>query len=107
MWRSIAAITPIDGDADFATTAGIYRARLQRHQHALQTMWLWYLLPLTLGPALISGAAAQVASRPHMAMIGTVILLGVIWLSVTLPARQHARNMQARISALQRAEEQR
>ena len=107
MWRSIAAITPIDGGADFATAAAIYRARLQRHQHALRTIWLWYLLPLTIGPALISGAAAQVAARPNMATIGTVILLVVIWLSVSLLARQHARNMQARISALQRAEEQR
>jgi hypothetical protein len=107
MWRSLAATTPIARDADFATTAAIYRAQLQRHQHALRTIWLWYLLPLMIGPFLILSATALGTARRDAAAIGTAITFVVICLTIVWPARRHAHRMQDRISALQRAEEQR
>jgi hypothetical protein len=107
MWRWLKAITPIAADADFASTAAIYRARLQRQQHALRTIWLWYLLPLMIGPALVLVAAAQRAARPDVAAIGTALAFLVGSISIIWPARRHAQRMQTRISALQRVEEQR
>jgi hypothetical protein len=107
MWRALASTTPIAGDADFESVAAIYRTRLQQQQHGLRTMWLWYLLPLTIGPALIFINAAQSASRPATASIGTAIALLAIWVPVGWTARQHARRMQVRIDALERAGEDR
>jgi hypothetical protein len=107
MWRVFKSITPIAADADFAKTAAIYRTRLVRQQHALRTIWLWYLLPLTLGPAIVIIGAAQRATRPDVAAIATAVTFVLGWGSIIWPARKHANRMQARISALQRVEEQR
>jgi hypothetical protein len=107
MWRAIKANAPIAADADFVTTAAIYRERLERQQQALRTIWLWYLLPVGIGPILVLCAAALRATRPDVALIGTALAFGVMSVSIVWPARRHARRMQDRINALQRVEEAR
>jgi hypothetical protein len=107
MYRVFKSITPIPADAGFSEIAATYRARLLHQQHGLRTIWLWYLLPLTLGPAVLFGTAAQHASRPEIAAIVMALGFIVLWASIVWPARQHARKMQVRINALERVEEQR
>jgi hypothetical protein len=107
MWRSLGVHTPIAAETDFASTAAIYRGRLQQQQHALRTIWLWYLLPLTIGPAIVLAGASLRAARPDFVIVGTAIAFVVGWGAIVWPARRHASRMQTRISALQRAEESR
>ena len=80
--RGLKATVPIPSDADFAETVAGYRARLERHHDRLRTVWLWYLLPLGVGPVVIFSGAAMAASRPAAAAIGPVIAFTVIWFSV-------------------------
>ncbi len=104
--RRLKAAVPVHRDADFAATLAGYRARLEHHHDAMRTLWLWYLLPIGIGPAAIFGAAAMAASRPAADAIGPVITFVVIWVSVAWSAGLKARALRRRMTAIERVEEQ-
>jgi hypothetical protein len=105
--RGLKATVSIPGNADFRATVAGYCARLERHHEALRTIWLWYLFPLGVGPAVVIGAGAMAASRPLTAAIGPVIGFAVMWLTVAWINGRGAHALRQRITAIERVEEQR
>ena len=104
--RGLKSAVPIPTDAGFAATAAGYRARLERHHDTMRRVWLWYLLPLAIGPVVILGGAAMAAPRAD-ATLGTLIMFIMIWFSVAWNARHRARALRHRIAVIDGLEEQR
>jgi hypothetical protein len=94
------AMRPIAMDRPFAETRHAFRTELTRGEWLLRRVWLWYLLPLLIGPAVLLGGA--MLSRPNaMVSIAAVLAtMAVMTLLVHGMNRAAARRVAQRIAAL-------
>jgi len=105
MWPSW-RLRPVPADVEFTDTVEQYRTRLEHNHHSLRTMWLWYGLPLSVGPMAMFGGAALTSAQPVLAVGGVVLgflAVGVFFDRVMFS--RAARSLRQRIDALETVKE--
>jgi hypothetical protein len=105
--RGLGKTNALSTEGEFATVVTGYRARLEGHVRALRTMWLWYLLPLGIGPALMISAGVADAGRPPEAMIGSIGGFMLTWTWIAWAAGRRATSLERRRAALTDIQERR
>jgi hypothetical protein len=108
MHRSLRNARWTSTNGDFTTLMTGYRARLEHHVHALRTVWLWYLLPLGIGPALmVSAGITRADQAPRVAVIGALGGVMLIWIWTAWFAGHQRRSIERRLAALTHVNERR
>lgn len=99
------AMRPIAMDRPFAETRHAFRTELARGEWLLRRVWLWYLLPLMIGPAVLLGGA--MLSRPNAIVSVAAVLatMAVMTLLIHRMNRAAARRLAQRIAALDDTDE--
>jgi hypothetical protein len=103
--RGKAWIRPMSMDLPFAAAAVAYREELLRRQRLLRNIWWWYLLPLSLGPAVMFVGAAMQRPDPVRNLAATVFAFVVVFGGIGFMNRRTARTLGQRIEALATVEE--
>jgi hypothetical protein len=99
------AMRPLPMDRDSLETRTAYRAELVRGERLLRRVWLWYLVPLAIGPVALIAGWALTQARP-LARVGAVLAsMAVATLLVERLNRSGATAIARRIDALDRTDE--
>jgi hypothetical protein len=103
--RGKAWIRPISMELPFTAAAFAYREELLRRQRLLRNIWWWYLLPLSLGPAVMFFGAAMQRPDPVRNLVATIFAFVVIFSGIGFMNRRAARTLGRRIESLATLEE--
>lgn len=90
---------PMPEGLDFAQSIEHYRARLQLSRNLSRTYALWYVLPLALGPVVMSVGQVLRGDKPSRAMGALLFIVAFAGLLVWLHALM-ARGLQKRLEQL-------
>jgi hypothetical protein len=94
-------------DLGFAETLAQYRARLERNHSWLRNVWMWYLLPLGIGPFVMLIAGPLTTQQPVSQIAGVVGVSALLWVFVLMMSRRAAQGLRQRLDALAVVEERR
>ena len=86
-------------DTNTRSSIEFHRLELERQRDALRTIWSWYLLPLVPGVAAVFAVAA-VKRGVNARLIGSIILVVLVFVSVWALNQWVARKLDRKIQEL-------
>lgn len=99
------AMRPVPMDRDFTETRSAYRSELVRGERLLRWVWLWYLVPLAIGPVALIVGWALTQERPLVRVAAVAVSMALATLLVERMNRSGAKAMARRIEALDETDE--
>jgi hypothetical protein len=99
------AMRPIAMDRPFAETRHAFRTELARGEWLLRRIWLWYLLPLMVGPAVLLGGAMLDRPNAILSVAAVLVTMALMTLLIHRMNRAAARRLAQRIEVLDDTDE--
>ena len=99
------AMRPIALDRPFAETRHAFRCELVRAEWLLRRVWVWYLLPLMIGPAVLLGDAMLYRPNAIVSVAAMVVTIALVTLLIYWMNRAAAERLAQRIAVLDDTDE--
>ena len=99
------AMRPIPMDVGFSQTRSAFRGELVYGEWLLRRVWLWYLMPLMLGPAVLLIGWVSLRQRPLVAVAVLFAGMTVMTILVHRMNRAAADRLARRIETLDKSDE--
>jgi hypothetical protein len=99
------ALKPMPMDLGFEASRVVLRDALLRGERLLRTIWLWYLLPLMVGPVVLIIGWSVGERRSVTSVAGFLLVMALVTALVIRMNLRVARSLASRVAALDRTHE--